>query len=125
MADIRSNLVLYTNTSFKNGVLFSIPTEIPVEWEIIELAENALLIVEVENYWVNWVLLECYFTDICQEKDKNYYAILAEGAGVTGMLRELRHTQFTPCEEPSGYIFYINPKLLADAFNKLSKWFDC
>lgn len=46
------------------------------------------------------------------------------GDGPSGSLRELRHT-FWGEPDNSGYIFYPNGALIADAFAKLKRWFDC
>lgn len=52
------------------------------------------------------------------------YEPVFHGSGPAGFLREMRHTYWG---EPSnsGYIFYPPGALIADAFVKLKRWFDC
>lgn len=65
---------------------------------------------------VIWCLLRCLGTG----HDGPVYVVYMHGSGIYGMLREPRHTYFGE----DGYISFVQPKLLAWAFNKLSRWFD-
>ena len=69
-----------------------------------------------EDTLVEWCLLD----EIGSSGGNRAYEILCKGHGYAGALREPRHTQFAN----KGYVFYINPHLLADAFKVLEKWFD-
>lgn len=48
------------------------------------------------------------------------YRMVFEGHGVSGSLRELRHTYWGD----DGYLHFPPSKLISDAFAKLEEWFD-
>ena len=54
---------------------------------------------------------------------ETYYEHVFHGSGTGDPLREMRHTYWGEANN-SGYIFYPDGKLIADAFKKLARWFD-
>lgn len=71
----------------------------------------------------------CVFEWVTQETGPDgprgpvYYSLVFQGYGVSGGMRELRHTTWG--YEGDGYLAYPDSRLIADAFVKLREWFDC
>lgn len=57
-----------------------------------------------------------------REYDDNSYEVLACGNGVSGVLREIRHTYWGPTND--GYIFEPSRKEMIWMMDTLSTWFD-
>lgn len=49
-----------------------------------------------------------------------HYQLIFSGQGISGVLRELRHTDWGD----GGYINYPSGPLIAEAFRHLARWFD-
>ncbi len=84
-----------------------------------ERGDHRLLVhVDDEGAWIVWALFERDGADDDGDVD---YSLVAHGCGISGALREARHTYFG---ERDGYLFYVNPGLIAWAFEQLREWFD-
>lgn len=55
--------------------------------------------------------------------DDEWFRCVFHGYGYAGGLRELRHTYWGEADR-AGYIYYVNARLIADAFAILRRWFD-
>jgi len=74
----------------------------------------------VENdIWADWALLS--WAGESESGDDVRWELVAHGTGVSSNLREPRHTWFG---DGDGYLFYVDPKILAWGFKILEKWFD-
>lgn len=95
--------------------------------EVIELAGGGLLAVSEDGIHVSFVVFR--FSSGPATRDGIVvsgaeWERVFHGSGPSGALRELRHTCWGE-KDNGGYIFYPNGKLIADAFAKLERWFDC
>ena len=82
---------------------------------------NNRLVVKVDGYGIDWALLRWVSGPSEPGKEPEQYQVEMHGCGVTSKyLREARHTYFGE----KGYIYYVNPALLAWAFGCLREWFD-
>ncbi len=96
---------------------------------VIDLDGGGMLAVheDLDGLHVSFVVLSMFRGQASpyeSEADGALWDHVFHGVGPSGALRELRHT-FWGEGDNGGYIFYPNAKLIADAFVKLSKWFDC
>lgn len=73
----------------------------------------------VEDVHIEWALLDCVSSQH-SDGSPDQYEVAMHGSGVGSSLREARHTYFGE----KGYIYYVNPALLAWAFGCLREWFD-
>lgn len=80
--------------------------------------EGARLVIRENDASVDWGLFKWCMSD----DEGDGYELVAHGWGISGSLREARHTYFGP--DGSGYIFYVEPWVLAWAFAKLATYFD-
>lgn len=100
----------------KDGFVY--PLEAAKKFEIIDLCCGGKLILNIDDNTIDFAVLEFYSSGI---NDTN--VLLSEifhGVGFSGSLRECRHTYWGE----DGYVFYPNGKIIADAFKKLSIYFD-
>lgn len=90
---------------------------------IVESHGDHRLLVRYDGEWtVQWALLE-WCTSNMDGSSPTYDAV-AHGMGFSspsGSVREPRHTWFG---DENGYVYYVNPALLAWAFSVLGRWFD-
>ena len=95
--------------------------------EVIELAGDGLLAVHDDDGAVSFAVFQWQQGPATKDGkivDGTKYRHVFHGRGFAGSLRELRHTYWG--EQPdSNYIFYPRGDLIADAFAKLRRWFDC
>lgn len=88
--------------------------------EVHELEGKGLLAVLVDGIHVSFAVFD-WESGPASDGGPAYYRVVFHGEGPSDSLRELRHTYWGD----NGYIFYPNGKLIADAFAKLGRWFDC
>lgn len=73
--------------------------------------------------WRYFAIL-CFSSSNTDGTDKKYECFWF-GEGPTNPLRECRHSYFgSSATEIDGYVFYINKKLMMDAFEFLSTYYD-
>ncbi len=94
------------------------------EFTIVPLVKGAILVMklgtEEDGFWHKFAVMDFYSEEY---KTKiTDYTCLFHGEGPSGSLRECRHTYWG--ERGDGYIFYPNGKVIADAFVKLSAFYD-
>lgn len=98
--------------------------------EVIDLDGRGIIAVLVEDeIHVSFVVFseecgESIVVGTTEPKTPAFYSVVFHGNGPSGALRELRHTYWGDPNN-AGYIFYPHGKLIADAFAKLDRWFDC
>ncbi len=84
---------------------------------VVPLVNRGLLAVreDAEAVIVDFVVYQSAYDDYL-------FDMVFSGAGVSGSLRELRHTQWG---DEDGYIPSPDGALIASAFSELATWFDC
>lgn len=86
--------------------------------------DHRLRVLVEDHFHVSWALLEWAggpSVDVHgKEVEPAHYQVVAHGYGPSGSLREPRHTYFGD----EGYVFYVQPALLAWGFEQLKRWFD-
>lgn len=90
---------------------------------VIDLSSGLLLVDDTKDHWIEIALMDFVSgpaTIDGHEVDPAFYARLMHGNGAGTPLRELRHTFWGD----TGYIFYPNRKLIVEALDALSRWFD-
>ena len=75
-----------------------------------------VLIEEKDGTWVDYFLIELNFYS--EDFPDGFGNTVFYGCGASGNLKEMRHTYFRP------YLFYINAKLIEEAFAELRKYFE-
>lgn len=116
LPDHEGELCLYTRENMQAAVT-----------HVIDLAHGALLAVlegEGESTWTEFAVFEWNSgpsTVDGVECGPAMYAVVFCGAGPSGYLRELRHTYWGE----DGYLHHLPAAVIADAFAKLQRWFDC
>lgn len=101
---------------------FAYPLDAAKKFEIVDLCCGGKLILNIDENKIDFAVMEFYSSGV---NDTN--VLLSEifhGVGFAGGLRECRHTYWGGDWGGEGYVFYPNGKIIADAFEKLSKYFD-
>lgn len=83
--------------------------------EVIEF-ENGILVLIKDDITIDFFLIERNWSS--DDFPKGFGNMVFYGYGFSGNLKEMRHTYFNP------YLFYINAKLIEQAFNELRKYFE-
>lgn len=87
----------------------------------IEVADQGLLAVLEHEGHVSFVVLDWAGAEGVTEGAPVVRQLVFRGCGPSGELRELRHTWWGE----DGYVHLPQGALIADAFAKLERWFDC
>lgn len=91
------------------------------DFEVVELFQNGKLIL---NFDKNKFILNFAVMSFCSSDMDGENILLSpvfNGSGCLGNLRECRHTWWG---DEDGYVYYPDGRLIKDAFDKLSKYFD-
>jgi hypothetical protein len=94
--------------------------------EVIELVGNGLLAVLVDPEGaVSFVVMRWSCGGGTHDEGRNEYSHVFRGCGYCYDERMLRHTWWgDACEGSDGYMHLPHGPLIADAFEKLKRWFD-
>jgi len=77
---------------------------------------NGTLVLDIDDISVKYFLIERNWSS--DEFPIGFGNMVFYGNGFSGSLMEMRHTYFNP------YLFYINAKLIEEAFTELRKYFE-
>lgn len=96
--------------------------------EVRELSSwpNGLLAIRASDNGttIDFAMFELTASDLEESVDTNRYQVIFHGRGYAGNLRECRHVFFGGRDDDSGYVYYVRPNLIAEAFKVLEEWFD-
>ena len=89
--------------------------------------KNGYIVLKHNEGWIDFAVLEFSYSDNSGE----FLSCFWHGSGPSEGLRECRHSYFgtppNPHNDEEGidsYVFYINGKLVTEAFEVLSEYFD-
>jgi hypothetical protein len=121
MKHIGTKLDIYVNNDYAHN-------EVRREWdnqfnigvimskhETIRFSTGVLVIIK-DDLMVDFFLIEDNWSS--DDYPEGFGNMVFYGYGFSGNLKEMRHTYFNP------YLFYINAKLIEEAFAELRKYFE-
>lgn len=123
MADLYERLTPERNPVDDKSVVFDLAHIKSVAPRCIELG-SGVLAVDDSDSWVSFAVFQSHIGPSTVEGkvvDGEKMELVFRGCGAGVVLRELRHTYWGE----SGYLFYPNGNLIAQAFAALREWFDC
>lgn len=83
--------------------------------EVVEFT-NGILVMIKDDICIDFFIIEKNWSS--DDFPKGFGNMVFYGYGFSGNLKEMRHTYFNP------YLFYINAKLIEQAFQELRKYFE-
>lgn len=99
--------------------------EIKQKFEVTEITPDAWLAISTDKqrFHIQFGLFEFALSE-CDDTHKEV-TLVFHGYGFQGSLREMRHIWWGPDpESPSGYLYYMDARMVYLALKELAKYFD-
>lgn len=95
--------------------------EIKEKYEVRKLGESGYLVLNPEEYWLNFAVMQFNSSD--GDGSNIELEMVFYGDGPPGPLRECRHTYWGEGDR-EGYMFYPKRQVIIDGLNALTEFFD-